>query len=74
MLPSFYEDGLLTKPLNSVEQSIKLGQYMLFCHLLSKGNVHPNLQAKEGTKQHKYPKYLCNELPIFGHNGLYIIE
>jgi hypothetical protein len=72
-LPSFTQDKLLTE-LESVQDANKLGQYMLYQQLISKGESHPNLKEKPGAKLHKYPKFLSHTIPIFGHDGQYILE
>ena len=72
-MPSFVEDGLLPT-LETVEDANKLGQFMMFTFMISRAVSHPNLQNKPGTKIYKYPKFLSHELPIFSHNGQYILE
>lgn len=72
-LSSFVEDKLLTQ-LDTIEDSNKLGQFMMFEQMISKGQSHPNLQEKPGTKKHKYPQFLAHDLPLFSYSGVYILE
>ena len=72
-MPSFVEDKLLQK-LETVEDANSLGQFLLFTQMISRAGSHPNLQSKPGTKIFKFPKFLAHDLPIFNHNGCYILE
>ena len=72
-IPSFTEDKLIEK-LKTVKDSMKLGQFLMFDLMISRGVSHPNLGHKPGSKLFKYPKFLAHELSLFDHGGLYILE
>jgi len=69
MIPHFKDD---IKQLKYVEDSIKLGQYMLFVGILQRVTYHPNLPVTPNSKGTKPPKFLADDLQIFDHTGLYV--
>ena len=59
--------------LESLEDSIRLGQLMLYTEVLQKAIKHPNYIVPEGTQEHKFPKYLADDLPVFAFDGFYTV-
>ena len=72
MLPSFKKDGSL-KELKSVDDSIKLGQFMIYVGILNKCRIHPNLIVQPGSHDEKFPKFLSDDVPVFTFDGLYTV-
>lgn len=73
MMPTFVADGSLAK-LDSIDESIKLGQWMIYTELLEVVFKHPNLIVQPGSMDEKYPKFLANDIPLFKYNGYYIVQ
>lgn len=69
MMPNLQED---VPQLKTVEDSILLGQLMIYADILIKAMKHPNIIAAPGSYDAKYPKYLADDLPLFSYDGLYI--
>lgn len=72
MLPSFTgpSNGFLDK-LETVPDSIKLGQYMLYTGTIVKVRSHPNIVNPPGSYEEKHPLFFDNDAPIFTYNGYY---
>jgi hypothetical protein len=60
--------------MENVEDSMKLGQFLVFCDMVEVCTKHPNFLVQAGSWDEKYPKYLATDLPFFRVDGLYVIK
>ena len=76
LLPSFIGDSnqnLLPSSLDTIQDSIKLGQFMLYTGILLKFKKHSGLIATKNSKEEKFAKFVEPDVPVFTYDCYYSI-
>ena len=73
MIPSFVSDGLLTK-LDNTDDSLKLGQFMIYTGLVSKAIPHTGMELEKYSKSWKKALFLAHSNNVFEIGAFYILE